>query len=52
MTGGPVTTATVRELGFQTVLQAPSPGAHALATFTAAALGATPLDTAPTGETR
>ena len=52
VTGGPVTTATARELGFQTVLQAPSPGAHALANFTAAALGAAPLGTALTGETR
>ena len=54
ITGGPTTFAVARELGFATVLQAPSPGAQALATFTAAALGvvATSPDSNHTGETR
>jgi uroporphyrinogen-III synthase len=56
ITGGPTTFAVARELGFDTVLQAPSPGARALATFTAGALGvnAPRPDPAPTttGETR
>ena len=54
ITGGPATFAVARDLGFETVLQAPSPGAHALATFTAAALGVAPPDVRPTlpGETR
>ena len=54
ITGGPTTFAVARELGFETVLQAPSPGAHALATFTAAALGVAITSHQPTrtGETR
>ncbi|MCJ7711203.1 MAG: hydroxymethylbilane synthase [Chloroflexi bacterium] len=54
ITGGPATFAVARELGFETVLQAPSPGALALATFTAAALGVVAPDPRPTpaGETR
>ena len=61
ITGGPATFAVARDLGFGTVLQAASPGAIALATFTAAALGVTATDrsepdthpdTIPTGATR
>jgi hydroxymethylbilane synthase len=56
ITGGPTTFAVARDLGFGTVLQAPSPGARALATFTAAALGVTVAGPEPapttTGETR
>jgi len=54
ITGGPATFAVARDLGFATVLQAPSPGAHALATFTAAALGVVVTNPRPTltGETR
>jgi hydroxymethylbilane synthase len=61
ITGGPTTSAVARDLGFRTLLQAPSPGAQALATFTAAALGVAVRDagpdpvilpTTPTGETR
>ena len=54
ITGGPTTFGVARELGFATVLRAPSPGAQALATFTAAALGvvARPTASNDTGETR
>ena len=54
ITGGPATFAVARDLRFATVLQAPSPGAHALATFTAAALGVVVTNPRPTltGETR
>jgi hydroxymethylbilane synthase len=47
VTGGPATSAVARDLGFGTILQAPSPGAHALATFAAAALGVTAADPGP-----
>jgi uroporphyrinogen-III synthase len=54
VTGGPATFAAARDLGFATVLQAPSPGALALATFTAVALGVAIPNPRPTrtGETR
>lgn len=52
ITGGPATFAVARELGFGTVLQAASPGAHALASFAAAALGVGLPEIAPPGDTR
>ncbi len=45
ITGGPTTYAVARELGFGTVLRAPSHGARTIAAFTAAALGVTARET-------